>query len=874
MKWIVISIWALVAPALHAAGEEIRSEGEPSHLARAADGSVWGIRLEVGNEIQVLVDQYWQRHRLADMDAKSRPVALETFEDGDVGCLWMDGSKGEDHWLVTRHGHETLELFANFQAKLREPVLHGFKDRSVVITESGRTVVLVPPEGKIQVSMLSEQMFLPPDHKQEDGSLSKDHAPIHALHDSHGILWLWSPSWVRQTWMWRLNGLARIGPDKSATRFALGDTSPAITSVVPWDEKHLAVAAAGVGLLLLNTEGETKAERMPVPNVEGFKYIEQIFKDGDAWYVVTMPRPTETGVSISNTYPSVLFTRTTKFYDGSVPVCALVKYLDGKWSLTHDGLGMEPVTNRAWLPTTKGLLLASDKGPPWLFPNGGGVARRISPTKTYPLNETAQMFKANAEQLLLVGRYPDDKYFWPGDLPVFPDENLRWDSFTFQYQALQDAEGRIWGFNPNDTFVRWDGVAWKEFPPPPLPPADDEIIDFVLDDQNRAWLLSRDDGVTSVCELSSGEWTSFPAFRDALAAQLPKGVTLHTRRPDMWMPRFSGDGRIGMFIGKDTVALFEEGKWHQWKFNEIAGSSATIFTAPYFEKNGSFTLLVGDDRAWQWHGEKDGWKWNEEVERTRSDPDESSAPESESLGIQEGDVTAQDRYGIHWVRRKNGELFKRFQGREVKVFEPEEFDPFRLRDGLYRVLADNAGNTLLETHAGSEEYEYVFLRPKSPTPVTSAEIGEILDDTVRIKVGGKAGQPLWHAWRLDEGNWQPLSDKSELPLVGLGVGNHRVEVRAFHDDLTPSAQSVTLEFAIGDASKEQFSKFLEDLASPDLEVREIAARKLKGQGVAALPSIEAATAHATPEVKWWLQAIIQYINGQNRGETAPPDASK
>ena len=155
MKWIAVSVWALVAPALHAAGEKIRSEGQPSHLARAADGSLWGIRLQVGNEIQVLVDQDWKRLPLADMDAQSRPVALETFEDGDVGCLWMDGSKGDDHWLVTRHGNETLELFANFHAKLRDPVLHGFKDHSVVITESGRTVVMVPPNGKIQVVMLT-----------------------------------------------------------------------------------------------------------------------------------------------------------------------------------------------------------------------------------------------------------------------------------------------------------------------------------------------------------------------------------------------------------------------------------------------------------------------------------------------------------------------------------------------------------------------------------------------------------------------------------------------------------------------------------------------------------------------------------------------
>jgi hypothetical protein len=61
----------------------------------------------------------------------------------------------------------------------------------------------------------------------------------------------------------------------------------------------------------------------------------------------------------------------------------------------------------------------------------------------------------------------------------------------------------------------------------------------------------------------------------------------------------------------------------------------------------------------------------------------------------------------------------------------------------------------------------------------------------------------------------------------------------------------------------QFAACLRDLSSPDLDIRETAARKLKSQGPAALPLLRDARPSHAPSVQWWIDAIIQHIERQS-----------
>jgi hypothetical protein len=863
-----LALLLLFSASLRARDPGVVVQGSVTQVARDGSGSFWGIVFDTGNDVSLLVGEKWEHRVVPGLSDRCRRVSLASLPDGDVACLWQEHGEAEPTWVLTRHHGGQSRVSARFHADLYRPTLHGLEDGRMVLTEDGPdSVVIFPDRRAPRVSTVPQAMFLPP-RKQDDGTISKDHVHLTPILDGSGTLWLWSTEWRWQFhWAWRLRGLVKVSEDMlSFELVSMGEEMPAVSACVQWDDKHLAVAVVGRGVLLLES-ANLALNPMPVPDNEVFKFVETLFHDGQAWHAVTAPPPDQSTYLPAGALAGLIVFM--ERHDGDMkPECSLWRHTAGTWTLVHDGLG--ETSARPALRTKAGLFLGSTTTP-WFFPAAGGAPRHIASPELFPLRKVELILPAGDEQVLLFGSYQRQRScLWPSDPPNVPVISRRWEEVPFAHQALQDSRGHIWCHRTDLGFARWDGTSWKNFPAIPRSVADAEVSGFVADNRDRGWMMTWDGGPTAICNFSTGEWQEFSSFRQALAAQLPRRAAL--RFPDHFAfldPAFSDDGRIGFFAGTENVWLYEKETWRTWKFYDFADREDKLGGAVFFTADGKFSVpLRGRDSARQWHSAENVWRLRENI-----------APPERGMGsgligisvVQDSDdeenqitSSAADRLGTVWCLRDERELFRTAHGRRVSIFAPDEPNPFRHGLAIVGALVDVEGNVLLDT--GSSK-KHVFLRLKLPMPEIRARLVENKEDTARIVLAPDEKASLWHTWRVDGEGWHPLRGTREIVFNGLLPGKHIVEVRAFNAELTPSKATAKFEIITAAAAGTQLAASLRDLAGPDLDTREAAARMLKSQGAAAVPKLRAARDSASPHVRWWLDAIIQHI--ERRSAPAP-----
>jgi hypothetical protein len=420
----------------------------------------------------------------------------------------------------------------------------------------------------------------------------------------------------------------------------------------------------------------------------------------------------------------------------------------------------------------------------------------------------------------------------------------------------------VWCLQVGKGLSCWDGTGWKVFAPVPEDVDDAGIVDFVPDDRDRGWMLTQLGGPTAICDFATGQWQKFPSLHAALEAQMPRGVVLRVKEHPFYEPVFARDGRIGLFTGTETVSLYEKGVWREWKLPDIAGSSAQLGGSVFFAPDGLFSVpLRREDTAMQWHVSGQAWRKREKIHVPKPGlgPREigiSVVQESEEEERQRFTSEAVDRFGVVWALRDERELVRTALGQTVSVFAPNESNPFRHGGSLMSALVDEQGNVLLDTGRGRQ---LILVRSKLPLPETHARLESVEDDTALIALSEENKSVLWHTWRIDGGAPQPLRKGREIRIEGLHSGKHTVEIRAYNDELTPARHSVKVELAIAAIADAQFSANLRALTSADLDVREVAARKLKSQGRSVLRKLNEARQNASTDLRWWIDAIIQHI---------------
>lgn len=86
---------------------------------------------------------------------------------------------------------------------------------------------------------------------------------------------------------------------------------------------------------------------------------------------------------------------------------------------------------------------------------------------------------------------------------------------------------------------------------------------------------------------------------------------------------------------------------------------------------------------------------------------------------------------------------------------------------------------------------------------------------------------------------------------------------AYNADLTPAGASAKINLTIKTADITELETLIRHFSGDDLDASEAAARRLRCQGKAILPSLNKSREKADDRTRWWLDAIIQQIKAKN-----------
>lgn len=817
------------------------------------DGVVWAIFSRMGPEITQFQNGRWKDLKLREFSESLNAQKLRSLADGQVACLWCDSAR-ENTWQISRHRGSNHSNWAKFTIKMEHPRMLPLADGGLLITHAGHQVVRISPDGHtVDVLELPEDVFIRP-KKNEDGSENDTRSDIHAVQDLHGGIWLWSYGMQSHAYSWRLRGLSKLEARK-VVRQKIGDEdgSAPISAVVPWQKDRLAVAVAGVGLFELDLNG---------PNVKRFedangelKYVEKIFHANGAWHCITTPRPTELDISVSKTFSGQLQTSTRRFYDPEKRTSAIMRFEGSKIMPLAWKVDAEPVfgwPDRSVVETPDGfwtctrgeglLFVAVDHGQPVLrtFDWRSGLRFR-EPDLLARSGDHLVVMETSAHKASAVALQP----------PTAKAGPLRIDLLNTTSLLLEDAQGRVWGRLGDGSMQCWENGCWKKIKVPDKVAAMTGNL-FVADDSQQGWLMPLDRGAAAVCDFTTGQWQVFDTLEQALQARLKAGSRLHLQGHDKLAP-LSAPGkvhRIGFFRQDGKLHHFDGVKWQVWTLSDFAGPDARVTGAPSFDEAGEFSVPVYQ-ASWKLR-ESGRWEQTPTAENASITPERAPPPDCPVQGVGSVDY---DRFGICWLTDEKGRLWKSIHGRAVPVIELDEPSPAPGGMHFYEVRTDLAGNAFLRLEYGWHGGSHLVVHARGPQPDSAVKLRKVLADTVEISFGKAA----WHSWRMDGGAWSQATEKKEHEMAGLLPGEHELEVMAYSADLTPAKASAKLKITIEAANIAELDALIEKLGGDDLDASEAAARRLRSQGTAILPSLKKAREKAGERTRWWLGAVIQQI---------------
>jgi len=679
---------------------------------------------------------------------------------------------------------------------------------------------------------------------------------LDAFEDPRGRVWFWGPG-KRSSYQMPRGVLIHDGEsfEYHATLKGLPDERWSVLEVKDKHTLWLAVLEHGLYTLDLDT---LEAMLVPEPEPNAFDFVEDVFSDGNDWYVATA-------------------TERMPEFEGNGAVWRL---RDGVWGRVLDDInsgdthiGRWP---RAWLPVEDGLLIGGYKDGMWFVPRADGAAVHIDWRSGMPLVSVDWLFPLDGDRFLASERHGYSMIGTAEALLGYREVAAGFDLLRTRQPLVQANDGRIWGLlsDKPDTLSEWDGETWTDHPIPeeaasrfPDPPR--------VDSYSRVWNITDSDQIhTGIYDPIHDSWETYPTYEEALETQAERHDELAFVNLGLNRVQFSGDGRCFYTRSQpqfpwqpsipSTIRYFDGSVWHTIETREIGPEIAPgKFPAdgPYFFNRAGYLAINIEGTTWAFIDNQE-WRQVEHEPMFRSVDEYFAArrvqPPQGCVTSRPGSITV-DCTGVYWLTWER-RLYKAIDGMCIPAFAPDANHPFVDGRAVEQALVDGKGNTFLLTHAPQRD-EYVVMKPGATVPDTEMTVTRAGPDRFVLNLSATGAGEIWYRWRLNGAAWSRPSRESEILFDALPGGDHLVEAAALdarlHIDTTPAQQRFKVRI-----TSEHIEQWIAALSSPDYDVREAAVKSLVSNPDRAMPALEKVRAAADDDLRWWIDSAIQFIENR------------
>ena len=337
-------------------------------LAQDSDHQVWAIGYSPSQGIYRWGDDRWNPVDVDGIPNNSEPIVIAGGSDGAVYCLWRSALGVH---ALTRHRGNTSNLLAQFAGSL-SPSASIFVDLqgNVWITEAGPHIYRVTSQGKAEcIYTIPDDDYMAFGPTRGPGRMFN---PVYAVGDGEGRIWFWSGGFPTKTNLNSIQGLLIYDGESFKNYPRLVDVSyDKVSALEPDDSEHMWMSMVENGLYRVDIKALTAAA-VSDPEPGAFRYVNRIFRNGEATYVVTM--------SPAGMDPEP---------GGEGRFGSMWRLRDGEWKRLVNGLdmrtenGQDPI--RPFVATPAGLWVGAYGTGPWFIPHGLGQPVHIDWHYGYPL---------------------------------------------------------------------------------------------------------------------------------------------------------------------------------------------------------------------------------------------------------------------------------------------------------------------------------------------------------------------------------------------------------------------------------------------------------------------------------------------------------
>ena len=830
-------------------------------------GILWAYHREFRDHLYRFDGTAWSEQTAPFPKEGSTPLQLAKMTDGSISAFWRlkDNTVAVSNHTAnvsTKLGVPTAELPK--EGLVLAPPLADSKNRLWV---TGRFPVILRvdvKEGWKAIHRITPEEMVNPDKLPTECSM------IHAAEAGNGTVWIWSEQqWVRRA---NLQGVFLISDDKSELHREFQTTGGQkidarnILSVAKADEGHLWVSVRYDGIYKVDVS-TLKFARLADPEGQQLRIVQELNQVGGDLYAVVWVR------------------------DHAV----LWRLSEGNWKQILPNIAGQHPGGSEFLRVPQGIVMYTSSEAPWFIPNEGDPVQ-LTWKYGFQLTSCRSMAYFPNGTLLAIG-HNGDLFCGPFQLPPKEKGSSRVIEIRSQEQQpwVLDSEGTPWMIS-NDTpdiLSRWSEGTWITIPIPGQKNESPRRARNILSDaQGRIWVLPPESSPQSkplplqVYDIHGETWRSFPSLQEAFLKIRPRprflanGHYLHG-------PEYSPDHRRIAF--REETRTYQVDKiwrsesfrnfwyydgslWRNININEIIGTTDehSHLGPPWFDKDGLLCVNVKDGRDMKktWRMDSAG-KWvpvpfeshfPDDVWSEKPNPSPSNRPP-----IPQGCVTdnpysiVRDNHGVCWLTWQGG-LYKAIPGKCVRVLRADEATPLKGRTYLREVYVDPAGNALI--NAAQHTMVAFIVKSKSPPPHTRLELSRTSDDSVCVGILASSKDDLQFRWQLDDQDWKTTKE-SRIDLKGLPNGKHTLRISATDAELQSDAVPATATFTIHVDPELQLARFIKQLSDPDYDRRKEAIIALAMQPAAAEPALLKARKKANEDLKWWIDATLQWM-GSNR----------